>query len=89
MTIFIVPSGIPLDLDRSFAVSDVSLLQDVTIVSTAMPTIVSELNGADLYGWVAIAYALVSTAVQPLYGKFSGNFFALLVGHVGQTWIGF
>lgn len=46
---------------------------DITIVSTAMPTIVSELNGADLYAWVAISYILSTVSVQPLYGKLSGE----------------
>ncbi|KAI9010186.1 major facilitator superfamily domain-containing protein [Hyaloraphidium curvatum] len=47
---------------------------DVTIVATAIPTIVSQLQGAELYAWVQIAYALTSTAVQPIYGKASDIF---------------
>ena len=40
-----------------------------TIVSTALPTIVSELGGLDHLTWVVIAYLLSSTVVAPIYGK--------------------
>ena len=40
-----------------------------TIVSTALPTIVSELGGLDHLSWVVIAYLLSSTVVAPIYGK--------------------
>jgi EmrB/QacA subfamily drug resistance transporter len=40
-----------------------------TIVSTALPTIVSELGGLDHLTWVVIAYLLSSTVVAPVYGK--------------------
>ncbi len=42
---------------------------DATVVSTAVPRIVSELGGLDQITWVFVAYALVATAVTPLYGK--------------------
>lgn len=42
---------------------------DVTVVGTAMPTIVAELGGLSLYGWVFAGYLLTSTTVTPLYGK--------------------
>lgn len=42
---------------------------DVTVVGTAMPTIVAELAGARLYAWVFSAYLLASTTTVPLYGK--------------------
>jgi len=43
-----------------------------TILSTSLPTIVSELEASqDQYTWVAVAYMLTQTAGQPLYGKFS------------------
>ncbi|KZT58571.1 MFS general substrate transporter [Calocera cornea HHB12733] len=42
---------------------------DQTIVSTALPTIVSELGDADQYEWVGMAYMLSSTCSAPLYGK--------------------
>jgi len=43
---------------------------DQTIVSTALPTIVSELGGVAQLPWVVTAYLLASTVVVPLYGKF-------------------
>jgi EmrB/QacA subfamily drug resistance transporter len=42
---------------------------DQTIVSTALPTIVSELGGVDHLSWVVTAYLLASTAATPLWGK--------------------
>lgn len=42
---------------------------DQTIVSTALPRIVEDLNGLDRYAWVATAYLLASTALVPIYGK--------------------
>jgi len=44
---------------------------DQTIVSTAMPRIVSQLSGLDLYAWVTTAYLLASTVMVPIYGKLS------------------
>lgn len=44
---------------------------DQTIVSTALPRIVSQLGGLDLYTWVPTVYLLVSTLFIPLYGKLS------------------
>lgn len=42
---------------------------DQTIFSTAMPTIVGELNGVDHMLWVATAYLLAATIMMPIYGK--------------------
>ena len=42
---------------------------DQSIVSTALPTIVSDLGGLDHLSWVVTAYILTSTIVAPLYGK--------------------
>ncbi len=44
---------------------------DQTIVATAMPKIVSQLSGLDLYAWVTTAYLLASTVMVPIYGKLS------------------
>lgn len=38
---------------------------DQTIVSTALPTIASELGGLDHLSWVVTAYLLASTAATP------------------------
>ncbi|KAL9121436.1 MAG: hypothetical protein Q9187_002006 [Circinaria calcarea] len=40
-----------------------------TVVPTALPTIVHDLGGGELYVWVVNAYFLTSTALQPLYGQ--------------------
>lgn len=42
---------------------------DQTIVSTALPRIVADLQGLDRYAWVATTYLLASTALVPIYGK--------------------
>ncbi|MDQ8701267.1 MDR family MFS transporter [Streptomyces sp. LHD-70] len=47
---------------------------DQTIVSTALPTIVSELGGMKHLSWVVTAYMLASTAATPLWGKLGDQF---------------
>jgi len=42
---------------------------DQTIVATALPRIVQDLQGVTRYAWVATAYLLASTAMVPVYGK--------------------
>ncbi|RLP74574.1 DHA2 family efflux MFS transporter permease subunit [Mycetocola tolaasinivorans] len=42
---------------------------DQTIFSTALPTIVGELDGVDHMLWVTTAYILASTIMLPVYGK--------------------
>ncbi|WP_104161235.1 MDR family MFS transporter [Arthrobacter sp. ZGTC212] len=42
---------------------------DQTIVSTALPTIVGDLQGLDHLSWVITAYLLTSTIGLPIYGK--------------------
>lgn len=42
---------------------------EATVVGTAMPTVISELGGLALYGWVGSAYLLTGTVSVPLYGK--------------------
>ncbi len=44
---------------------------DQTIVGTAMPHIVADLNGLQHYAWVATGYLLASTASMPIWGKLS------------------
>ncbi|MDG4862459.1 MDR family MFS transporter [Streptomyces sp. T-3] len=47
---------------------------DQTIVSTALPTIVSDLGGMQHLSWVVTAYMLASTAVTPLWGKLGDQY---------------
>src|ERR1700730_19379257 len=42
---------------------------ELTVVSTAMPTVVGDLGGIHFYSWVFTAYLLTSTVTVPLYGK--------------------
>ncbi len=63
---------------------------DQTIVGTALPRIITELNGASLYTWVVTIYLLASTVTVPIYGKLSdmyGRKPLLLIG-VGLFLVG-
>ena len=42
-----------------------------TVVGTAMPTIIAQLQGIELYGWVFSMYMLTSTSTMPVFGKLS------------------
>jgi EmrB/QacA subfamily drug resistance transporter len=59
---------------------------DQTIVGTAIPRIVAELNGLDRLAWVTTAYLVTSTTMTPIAGKL-GDLFGrkpfLLAGMVG------
>ncbi len=44
---------------------------DQTVVSTAMPVIISELKGFNLYAWVFTGYILATAVTVPLYGRLS------------------
>jgi EmrB/QacA subfamily drug resistance transporter len=52
---------------------------DQTIVSTAMPKIIAELNGFERYAWVTTAYLLSSTATLPVFGRLSDMY--------GRKWL--
>jgi EmrB/QacA subfamily drug resistance transporter len=47
---------------------------DQTIVSTALPTIVGDLQGGSHIAWVITAYLLASTVSTPLWGKLGDQF---------------
>ena len=47
---------------------------DQTVVGTALPKIIGELNGFSDYAWVATAYLLASATVIPIVGKLSDQF---------------
>src|SRR5437667_6649701 len=44
---------------------------DQTIVGTAMPRVIAELNGFEHYAWVAVAYLVTATTMVPIVGKLS------------------
>ncbi|WP_207791571.1 MDR family MFS transporter [Sandaracinobacteroides saxicola] len=54
-----------------FAVMVVLFLSalDQTIVATAMPRIIADLQGLERYAWVGTAYLLTGTVTVPIYGK--------------------
>ncbi len=47
---------------------------DQTVVGTALPRIITDLGGNELYTWAFTAYLLTSTISGPLYGKLSDLF---------------
>ena len=59
---------------------------DQTIVGTAIPRIVADLNGLDRLAWVTTAYLVTSTTMTPIAGKL-GDLFGrkpfMLLGMVG------
>jgi len=66
---------------------------DQTIVSTAMPTIIRELDGLNLYAWVTTSYLLSSTVMVPIWGKLGdlyGRKLILIIGiiiFVAGSWL--
>jgi EmrB/QacA subfamily drug resistance transporter len=65
---------------------------DQTIVGTALPRIVTDLHGNDIYTWAFTAYLLTATISGPIYGKLSDLFgrrpvllFAVAVFLVGSS----
>lgn len=62
-----------------------------TVLATALPTIVGELNGVNHMAWVITAFILASTIMMPVYGKLGDMFgrkplfiFAILTFVVGS-----
>jgi EmrB/QacA subfamily drug resistance transporter len=47
---------------------------DQTVIGTALPTIVAELNGFDLYAWVGTSYLLTSVIAVPIIGKLGDEY---------------
>jgi len=56
---------------------------DQTIVGTALPRVVTDLQGNQLYTWVVTIYLLTSTITGPIYGKLSDQFGRKLLLMVG------
>jgi EmrB/QacA subfamily drug resistance transporter len=44
---------------------------EATVVATALPSMVADLDGLELYGWVTAGYLLSTTVTIPLWGKLS------------------
>src|SRR6266702_6058777 len=69
---------------------------DQTVVGTALPRIVTDLHGNDIYTWAFTAYLLTATISGPIYGKLSDLFgrrpvllFAVAVFLGGSLFAGF
>jgi EmrB/QacA subfamily drug resistance transporter len=66
---------------------------DQTVVGTAMPRIVAELNGISIYAWVTTGYMVAMAVMVPIAGKL-GDMFGrkpfILVGMIGfmaSSWL--
>jgi len=61
-----------------------------TVLSTALPTIVGELDGVGAMTWVITGYILASTVTMPMYGRLSDQFGRkpLLVAAIGLFIVG-
>ncbi|EGC80467.1 MDR family MFS transporter [Lactobacillus iners] len=66
-----------------------------TIVSTAMPTIVSDLNGLEIMSWVVSIFLLMTAVTTPIYGKLADSFgrkpvflFGILIFVIGSSLCG-
>jgi EmrB/QacA subfamily drug resistance transporter len=74
------PWGLTLSRGRVVAVMAAVMMAmllsavDQTVVGTAMPRIIADLNGLQHYAWVATAYLLAATASMPIWGKLSDAF---------------
>lgn len=69
---------------------------EATIVSTAMPAVVSDLGGFGLYSWIFSAYLLMNAVTVLIYGKLSDLFgrkpilsFGIVVFLIGSILCGF
>ena len=58
---------------------------DQTIVGTALPTIVTDLQGNDVYVWAFTAYLVTATISGPIYGKLSDLFGRRLLFTIGVS----
>jgi EmrB/QacA subfamily drug resistance transporter len=47
---------------------------DSTVVGTAMPTVIGELGGLELYPWAFASYLLAATVMGPIFGKLSDSY---------------
>ncbi|HET6317938.1 MAG TPA: MFS transporter [Chloroflexota bacterium] len=47
---------------------------DTSIVANALPRIIADLHGFELYTWVTTGYLLSSTAVTPIGGKLGDRY---------------
>jgi EmrB/QacA subfamily drug resistance transporter len=58
---------------------------EATVVATVMPTVVADLGGLELYGWVGAVYMVATTVTIPLYGKLADLYGRKPILYVGMT----
>ncbi len=70
------PAGlnIPASLDRRYVTGACMMVMvlaamELTVTSTAMPTIIGDLHGLEHYSWVTSVYLLMCTVTMPIYGR--------------------
>src|SRR5687768_3858319 len=69
--------GAKMSRNRLIAITSAMMLSlfmasmEATVIATAMPTIVSELGGLEIYSWAFSIYMLASTTTVPIFGKLS------------------
>ncbi|MEE6729858.1 MFS transporter [Pediococcus pentosaceus] len=56
---------------------------ETTIITTALPTIISDLNGLAFQSWVFAAYLLTTALSTPVYGKIADRFGRKIVYTIG------
>jgi EmrB/QacA subfamily drug resistance transporter len=91
MTETIEAAGLRLDPRQKLEILGAILLAmflfalDQTVVGTALPRIVTDLHGNDLYTWAVTVYLLTATISGPIYGKLSDLFGRrpIILGAVG------
>ena len=47
---------------------------DSSIVANALPRVIADLHGFELYAWVTTGYLLASTAITPIGGKLGDRY---------------
>ncbi|PIC75820.1 MFS transporter [Sporosarcina sp. P19] len=80
----------PKETNRPFVLAAVMLAMfvgavEATIVTTAMPTIASELGGFSRYSWIFSSYLLMSTVTVLIYGKLADLFGRKPIFFMGVT----
>ncbi|STQ44733.1 Multidrug-efflux transporter 3 [Ewingella americana] len=58
---------------------------EATIVATAMPTIIADLGGFSLLGWVFAVYLLTQAITVPIYGRLADLYGCRKVFFIGTT----
>lgn len=58
----------------SLAITSVLSALDISVIATALPSIIRDLGASPAYAWVANSYFLTSTAFQPIFGQTANIF---------------